>query len=242
MIILTAKSVRGRFRGVFPDYRTAEQAIPASKLVGYNHREIGKIYFNAMSKARDSDYPALFWLAKLLPHCRTVFDYGGNIGVSYYKFGNYLHFSPDIDWRVFDLPEICKVGEEVAVEKGSTSLKFTTRLEDADGIDIFFTTGSIQYIPEPLSTVISRLRVRPRHILINRVPLFDGPEFVTLEDVYPAVCAYQIFNRQRFLDSICELGYELVDVWTTLDLGCNVRWRPRHSFKAHSGLYFRQLP
>ncbi len=233
-----ARSVRGRFRGVFETYDAAERAIPKGRLAGYDHPEAAMIYIDHMSKAKDSDYPALFWLDRILADCRSVFDCGGNIGVTYYKFGNYIDYPVDLKWLICDLPEIIKAGQEIAVERAAP-LSFTTRMEEADDYDVFLGMGAIQYLPKPLAQSLCELNRRPKHVLINRIPLYDGPMFVTLDNVGPVVCAYQVFNRQQFLSSICDIGYDLVDSWTTPELACVIRWHPSQSFHAHSGLYFR---
>jgi putative methyltransferase (TIGR04325 family) len=232
-----ARACRGRFRGVFHTYEAAEAAIPKNKLVGYNHSEISKSYLHTMSKARDTDYPVIFWLGQALREGHSVFDYGGNIGVSYYKFSHYLDYPSGLQWCICDLPEIVRAGETLAQERDSP-LSFTTQFEVADGTDILLASGAIQYIPKPFAQSLAELRKKPKHILINRLPLYDGSSFVTLDPVGQALCAYQVFNRQQFVDSICGLGYDLKDWWSNPDWSCNIRWHARHSFSAHSGLYF----
>jgi putative methyltransferase (TIGR04325 family) len=238
MLVKSAKSARSRFRGVYPDYATAEKAIPPDKLTGYDHAQLGKMYLSSMVQIRASDYPVLFWLQRILPGTTRVFDWGGNIGVSYFKFEALLDYPPGLEWTVCDLPEICKAGEEVCAER-KAPVKFTTRFEDGQGADILMCIGALQYIPVSFSNVVGALNLKPKHILINRIPLWDGEDFVTLEDVSPAYCAYQVYNRNRFVESITKLGYELVDQWLTPDLSCNVRWHPAHSIPSQSGLYFR---
>jgi putative methyltransferase (TIGR04325 family) len=232
------RSARGRFRGVFETYEAAELAIPKGRLVGYDHPEAAKIYIHHMSKARDSDYPVIFWLGRALREAHSVFDCGGNIGVTYYKFGHYLDFPAGLRWLICDLPEITKAGEEIAMERGAP-LSFTTRLDEGEGCEILLGIGAIQYIQKPLAQSLAEWRQKPKHILINRIPLYEGPMFVTLDNVGPVVCAYQVFNRQQFVTSICEIGYDLVDSWSTPELSCIIRWHASHSFTAHSGLYFR---
>src|SRR4249920_2805602 len=95
-----ALASQGRFRGVWPSYEEALLAIPAERLAGYDHSALGRQYIDTMDKARSSDYPLLFWLDKALAECSSVFDYGGNIGVSYYKFGRYVKYPADLRWLV----------------------------------------------------------------------------------------------------------------------------------------------
>jgi putative methyltransferase (TIGR04325 family) len=237
-IFAFARSCRGRFLGVFDTYEAAELAIPKGKLVGFNHQEVARFFIDRMSKARDSDYPALFWLTRALGDSRRVFDCGGNIGGAYYKFGNYIDYPAGLQWLIWDLPEIIKAGAEVAAERGAP-LSFTTRFEEGEGSDIFLAIGVIQYLPKPLAQYLGELKIKPKYILINRISLYDGPMYVTLEDTGPVRCPYKVFNRQEFVSSICDLGYDLVDWWFTPDLACVIRWHPSRSFHAHSGLYFR---
>lgn len=50
------------------------------------------------------DYPVLFWLARLLLPGMRVFDWGGNVGTSYFACRNILPFPGALDWLVRNVP------------------------------------------------------------------------------------------------------------------------------------------
>jgi len=232
---------RGPFHGVFDSYEAAVRAIPKGARVGHDHADMVRMYMHTLHRARPSDYPVLFWLSRILTEGTTVFDYGGHVGVSYYRFEGYLNYPKGLQWRVCDMPEITRAGEEIARERGNPPLFFCNQFEAGDGADVLLAFGALQYIPISLAQSISGWRRRPQYIVLNRVPLYPGPAFVTLEN--PGFfCPYQVFNHDEFVKSICELGYELVDSWPTPDWPCHIPWNLSRSFDAHTGLYFRAQP
>jgi putative methyltransferase (TIGR04325 family) len=68
----------------------------------------------------------------------------------------------------------------------------------------------------------------------------DGEQFVTLQALGTSFCPYHIFNRQSFIGSIREIGYELIDSWDNAEVSCHIPLYPEHSVTAYSGLYFRR--
>jgi putative methyltransferase (TIGR04325 family) len=73
-------------------------------------------------------------------------------------------------------------------------------------------------------------------VLVNRLPLYDGPRFVTLQNGGPVFYPQYVFNRDEFIASVGAAGYELVDSWDNMAPAVV----PFHakSFQ-HQGLYFR---
>ena len=229
----------GSYRGVFDSFAEARASAPSDKL-GFDHAELATLYDFRIGKAFPSDYPVLFWLARVLPGLRSVFDWGGHIGVSYYSYAKYLNFSDELCWCVADVPQIIKAGAELARARGATALRFTQDIADADGFDILLVNGVLQYVEKPLSESLAALRQRPPHLLINKVPLYDGPTFVTLENTVHSYNPYRVCNRAAFIDSITSQGYSVVDEWQTPDVTCHIPLHRDRSITAYSGFYFRQ--
>jgi putative methyltransferase (TIGR04325 family) len=181
------------------------------------------------------DYPVLFWLGKLLADAsvRTVFDFGGSVGVHFYTYAGRLHFPPDLQWTICEMPDVVEAGRQIAAERAA-DLAFTTSFAEADGRDLLVASGVIQYV-EDLGGMLRDLRRPPRHLLLNRVPLYDGERFVTLQNEGSVFCPQWMFNREEFLGSLLAAGYELVDGWDDPAEGCSV---PFHATVApYSGLY-----
>jgi putative methyltransferase (TIGR04325 family) len=229
----------GAFRGVYPSFQAALAAAPQGK-VGYNHAELTNLYDYRLGKAFASDYPTLFWLDRLIGNHPSLFDWGGHTGVSYYTYQKYLTLPPSFRWCVCDVPEIAKAGTKLALEKGATGLDFTTKPPEMSNFDILMAAGSLQFMEAPLDETLSRLERKPPHLLINKLPLYDGDDFFTLQNTLHSFNPYKVQNRARFVRSIEALGYEVVDDWETPDMGLvKIPLFPEHSLSVYSGYYFR---
>lgn len=229
----------GSYRGVFDTFAESRASAPNDK-IGFDHAELAHLYDARIGKAFPSDYPVLFWLARLLPELRSVFDWGGHIGVSYYSYAKYLDFPERLRWRVGDVPKIIQAGAELARKRGATALSFTQHIAEADGFDLLLANGSLQFVETLFSESLRALGERPRHLLINKLPVYDGPTFVTLENTIHSYNPYRVSNRTAFLDSIQALGYSLVDEWRTPDITCRIPLHRERSIDAYSGFYFRR--
>jgi putative methyltransferase (TIGR04325 family) len=233
----TSKSSR-MFKGVYSSFADAMRAIPPTQKIGYNDPDAAKL-----QEAKTlwlTDYPLLFWLKSLLQNQSVVVDVGGNIGTYYYSFRDYLTYPAPMKWIICDVPEVVKAGRELANQQPSAGLSFTTELDAADGADILIASGSLQFVETPFSTLLARFQRKPKHLLINKLPLYKGASFVTLVNIGPTICPYQIFNENEFIESIRALGYDLVDAWKSPEFPCYIPYHPHRSFDAYSGLYLRE--
>lgn len=229
---------RGRFRGVYPTFAAALASMPSGRRVGYDHVELAGMYRDRMNKACESDYAVLFWLRRILDAepSSFVFDFGGHVGVSYHGFRSYLDYAPGLRWLVYDMPAIVKVGEELAREKGSPHLSFTSHKSAGRDCSVFFSAGALQYCEESLLDVLGDSR--PKHLVLNKLPVYDGESFVTIQSTGRAFHAYRIFNRDELVQGIGSLGYRLVDDWQNREQSCLVPFHRGKEIEAYSGFYF----
>jgi len=230
----------GAYRGVFGSFEEARRSAPAKGRVGYDHTELARLYDSRLDRAFPSDYPLLFWLQQLVPQVSSVFDWGGHIGVSYYAYARYLKLPPQLRWIVADVPAIVEEGRALAASRGAVGLSFTSEFADCDGVDVFLANGSLQYVETPLAESLGRLKRRPPHLFVNKLPADGGASFVTLENTVHSFNPYRVFNRDAFVASISELGYKLVDTWETPDVTFSLPLHRERSLKAYSGFYFRR--
>jgi putative methyltransferase (TIGR04325 family) len=234
-----ARRPPNRFRGVYRTFAEAEASIPAGERVGYDHDELAGLYRHRMEKANQSDYAVLFWLRGILGPGSFVFDYGGHVGVSYHGWKSYLGFPERTRWLVYDVPAITKVGAELAAERGdSPGLEFTNDVSDARGCDVFMAAGALQYVDEPVTSVLARVGSRPAHIILNKMPVYDGETFVTVQSTGRAFHPYRIFNRAELVESVTSLGYRLVDDWVNREQYCVIPFTRGRDIDAYSGFYF----
>jgi putative methyltransferase (TIGR04325 family) len=234
-----AATFRSPCRGVYETREEALQAIPRGREIGYGHSEMASLYLEWTDKVRASDYPVLFWIKSAISEASSVFDLGGNIGLEFYSFAKYLHYPAHLRWTVCDLPEITRFGAQLAQQRSAKSLSFTESYSDADGADILLTAGTLSFLETDLSSILSKLHRKPKHLLVNRVPLYDGKTFYTVRNLPPIMAVYRIFNRKDFVESILASGYRLVDSWDIPEGICVIPRRPDRGVRAYTGLYFR---
>jgi len=228
------------FHGVYPTFEEAEADIPRGVAVGFDNQEAAQ-FMGHKGSIFASDYPILFWLEKLLPENRTVFDFGGYLGISFYSYKKLMTYPADLRWTIFDVPAVVSAGRALAEKNGETQLLFSEDFLFANQADILLAAGSIHFCKEAFSERLQSLDHKPKHLLINKLPAIDGEPFVTLHNMGPAFCAYRIVNRDSFVRSMNDSGYELVDSWSNPDLGCYIPYHPEKTVRAYSGMYFRRL-
>jgi putative methyltransferase (TIGR04325 family) len=210
-------------------YWPASHASPAN--LSNQHRFI--------ARPRLSDYPVLFQLSRITGEVR-LFDLGGNVGNLFYCYRNYLDLGRNFKWIVFDLPQTLEKGQALAAAQPNTEgLAFVDDFAAADGVDVFLASGSLHYFEDSLPAMLSRLRSRPPHVMLNRTPLTYGPTSVTVQDAGTVMHGCKLFNVNEIIEGMMELGYRMVDDWHVPDLNLRIPLYPDRSAPYYSGMCFR---
>jgi putative methyltransferase (TIGR04325 family) len=233
-------------REVFASYAAAKKAIPERDVIGYNQpnfyssspQENIKNMEIIATLNKPIDYPVLVWLREAFTDSSNVFDLGGNTGFGYYGYQKFMPFPAGLKWQVCDLPEAVKAGREILNHIDSPGLSYTTQAADAEGSDIFITCGTLQYVEPSLGDLLGQLTTLPRHLIIHHVPLYDGEEYFTWQNLLESYVPYKIQNRDRFIASLTDLGYELIDSWE-VDRTCRIPFHPERFVRAYHGFYLR---
>jgi putative methyltransferase (TIGR04325 family) len=235
-------------RGVFQTFMEASASLPQQLPIGHrqpeihNHPSISQLTAGRnVGEFSCIDYPVIFWLNAALKDGSTIFDLGGNVGLGYYSFQKYLQYPDDLHWMVCEIPEVAQAGEKLAKEMNSSGLFFTEEFIKAEGANILLTCGTLQYIEASLASSLELLNVKPRHILVNHVPFYEGETFVTLQNIGYAYCPYKIQNRAEFIASLTALNYDLIDSWQ-FNRTCSIPFHPDRLVRAYHGFYFRLNP
>lgn len=228
----------GLFRGVFDTFDEARASLGRQRPMGADAPGYSEHHVDRMHRVFLYDYPILFWLRGALHDGASVFDLGGNVGVHYYAYQKYLSYPPGFQWTVCEVDSLITRGEAIARERGATGIRFTKEVRDAEGCDVFVTSGALQYVEAPsLAVMLGDLRRRPQHLFVNKMPLSEGRSFVTLQNGGPTFLPQHVPNRAEFLGSLSRLGYRLRDAWETPHLSCHVPFHPDCSVAVYSGLY-----
>jgi putative methyltransferase (TIGR04325 family) len=230
------------FRGVFATFEEAERSAPRTRPLGYDHPGPAAMYLERTRKVYPTDYPVLFWLQKLFREGQTrVFDLGGHTGVSYYSYRRYLDYPATLRWQVHDVPAVVQQGRHLAAEMDRGGhLSFADRFDEAEGADILFALGSLQYLPETLAERVGNLKNPPRHLMLNLIPLHERLSYFTLQSIGTAFCPYRITALSEFQSAYERLGYEVVDSWENPEKRCEIPFHPEHSLNRYCGLYMRR--
>jgi putative methyltransferase (TIGR04325 family) len=228
------------FRGVFDTFADAERSAPEQRILGYDNPDAAKMYIERTRKIYPTDYPVMFWLTKLFAEGnKSVFDLGGHIGVSYYAYKRHLAYPQGLSWTVHDVPAVMAEGRRFAAEKDREQrLRFADDFSEADGHDILFALGSLQYLPETIDERLAKLAHPPKHVLLNLTPLHDKHSYFTLQSIGTAFCPYRITAVPTFLKAFESLGYRLVNHWENPDKSCEIPFFPEHSLHYYHGFYF----
>jgi putative methyltransferase (TIGR04325 family) len=241
---LFAGDCYGCFRGVYDTFEEATRSAPKTKSIGYDNTELAEEYqqdIEAQTAVQSYDYPVMLWLNSIFtinPVNISIFDFGGNVGIHFYAYEKYINYSANLKWMVCDVPAIVKAGKELAERRHRSEIVFTENFEEASGKDIFLASGSIQYV-ENLSVSISSLAEKPKHLLLNRLPLYDGPQFVTLQNGGKVFYPSYVFNKTEFIYALNKIGYEMVDIWEDRIGGCLIPFHPEKSCPFYYGLYLK---
>jgi putative methyltransferase (TIGR04325 family) len=202
------------FRGVFESCDQAQASAPATKPLGYDNEASSELYLGDL-RANAHDYPAMFWIGQSFADgMRTVVDVGGSVGTKYYAFSRLLPFPDDVRWIVHDVPAVVERGRRFAVErKAPQGLSFTTNMADADGIDVLFASGVLQYLPQTLAEILGGLKRPPRRVIVNTAAMHPLRSYFTLNSVGTAFCPYRVQAHGAFVRDVTQTGYTLRDHW-----------------------------
>ena len=177
---------------------------------------------------------------------RTLFDLGGNIGVSYYGFQRHLSYPDGMCWKVCDLPAVVAAGRDWAIHNDDAGkLSFSTSRDDADGSDMLLGSGVLQYLDCTLPEILRGLGAPPPHVLINLTPLHPNRTFVTLQRVTRhgagiANCPYTVMAVAEFIAGFEQIGYSMIDHWESFERAMRIPFEPAHSIDRYHGFYFRR--
>lgn len=202
-----------RFKGAFPDRDSALASLPVNDRNGYDDPSVAPVAFDLMCRVAPWDYPVLFWLKSLHRPGLRIVDAGGHLGTKFIAFSDYLPMS-DLHWTVLDLPGIIDVALDwQAAGKLPAELQFCAAAADVGQPDILLASGLMQYVGASLSGVVSQLPERPRHIILNKVAVRDGPAVFTLEQIGRNRVPYHIRDARAFDAQISDAGYAIRDRW-----------------------------
>ncbi|MBW0145917.1 methyltransferase, TIGR04325 family [Marinobacter arenosus] len=233
------------FKGVYPDFASAIADAPASKPLGYDNDApaSAEMYRFRMQAISPCDYPVAFWLNRLMEPNQKLLDFGGHVGVLYYALNKYLTFPEPFEWQIYDVPAVIREARKFASENSNSGhLSFIEDLAQAGANDWVLFSGSLQYVDEPLNSIIERLPYRPTYVLINMLPVHPRESYVTLQNISTAFCPYRIYGVGELFEDIQKLNGEVIDEWKNADKECVIPYHPDYSLDHYYGMLVRLKP
>lgn len=227
-----------RYRGVYQTHDAAVAALPKGELHGFEDKSVPVYFEKHLQAFNPGDYPIVFWMQQGLRQGSTVFDFGGGLGQCFYAYQELMRFPAEMSWLVCDVDSLIERGAELARERKAENLSFTNDRQKASGATFFLTNGTLQYVPEDLSEILEQLAELPEHVLVNRVPMYEGRPYYTIQSSAHSFSPYKIFNVEKFTKQITGLGYELGGEWR-LPRSLHVQFHPELYVSNYRGLYFR---
>jgi putative methyltransferase (TIGR04325 family) len=229
--------------GVFSSFAAARASLPASS--EFDHATLARGYLKEHCRSVfEYDYPMMWWLDRAFRGgASVVLDIGGSVGVHYYGYRSYLDMPRNLEWRVAEVPAMVQIGRELAAKSDGGALRFTEDLgRSLAGANVWISAGALQYFEEGRpSELLKRCEaaLRPRHLLLNKLPLYAGEDFVTTQNIGDGCFSpVHVYNRDRFIRDIEDLGYTLRDRWEVHERSLYVPGHPERTIAAFSGLCF----
>ncbi len=227
-------------RGTYASFTEAMAGAPGDAVVGYDTAEHAAMYDERIDKLLISDYAVLFWFERIQNELRRVFDLGGHKGVLYYGFRKRLKLPSSLRWVVCDMPTTVTSGKELAIRRGMSALDFTTQWEEGSGSDLLIASGVLQYLDWDLAGALPRWRRMPRYVIVNNTPMYDGDEYITLQNTGISYNPYRVFNRADLIRSLRQLGYRARDTWRT-ERSLDVPLHPELHVDAYQGFIMERV-
>jgi len=235
------------YRGVFDSFSEAHARATNQIATDYDviNTEKGKNLDQELptieKKVLDTDYPLLFWLARLIEASHRILDLGGSIGQSFYSFENYFPYPDNIKWVVSELPGAVEIGQKVAKQRGEERLAFVdSNHMDLEKADIFMTAGTIQYMDTTISEVLRQLSKPPVHVLIHNIPVHSSDDFWTLQNLKVCEVPYHIHSMAGIVSNLENTGYRLMDRWEQ-PRQIEIPYHPKNKVENYFGFYLKLI-
>jgi putative methyltransferase (TIGR04325 family) len=137
----------------------------------------------------------------------SIADFGGGLGVSYAALRRMLPPSIRLRYHVVELDEVVARGSEIW--RGDDGIEFTNTLEGLTP-SIVYSKGVVQYFADHRAVLRQLFGVRPKWILLEKLPLVTCPTYVTLQtNVYGDDLPYWMFNVAELEPVAISAGYRI---------------------------------
>lgn len=246
-LLITRNRQAISYRGVFENLDQANSAVPPKRTPYYDIINANKAANREVEKQKlddwfhDIDYPLLFWLSKLIRPNFSVLELGGSVGHFFYSIQNLSPCPAGVHWTIAELPEAVELGRKIAKERQEYRLSFIESKEIVfnEPADIFMTAGTLQYMNESLSKMLSGLSKQPVHVLVHNLPVHANKDFWTLQNLGICEVPYHIFSKPELINSMSKLDYDQIAQWVN-PRELEIPFHRGKPIEGYLGFYFRK--
>ena len=170
-------------RATFPTYN---DALKECETFGYEAANLVQVVFHKTVAYRDallksppqitpSDSLALFAVGLALRSTApiTVLDFGGACGAHYFRMRTLLRPDVRLRWHVIETPAMAKAAIPIHTEELSFSDSLHEVRKSLDHIDIVFSSGTLQCVPNPHEILKQLLDCRASYLVLPRLGLSE---------------------------------------------------------------------
>ena len=191
--------------GVFDSFASARRWLPASP--EFNTDALQKQYVEVRTQRIFAyDYPVMWWLSSAFRDgAQSILDIGGSVGVHYYAYRLFINMPETLSWSIVEVPSVVAMGRTLAAVRKAAALDFSEYLTESLSrarADVLISAGALQYMENASpANLIERMTKRPSRVLLNKLPIYDGEDFITTQNLGNGCFApVRVFNRGTFID------------------------------------------
>lgn len=151
-----------------------------------------------------------------------VIDFGGAFGNLYFQCLSHLDNGKPLNWRVVEQPHYIRVGNSKLYDG---KLSFFSSIKEAanqENIDVIVFSGVLQYFKAPENLLLQAIALKPRIIIIDRLPIIKGnSDVICIQKTrfpYPIRSSYpqRLFACERIPNTIAG-DYRLISEFAAFD-------------------------
>ena len=172
--------LKGNCSGLYSSFEQATNHLPSK---GYEDEELCrsivekslkfKEYIDSTGLLRGDIQLMRILLAVSLINSKNVrvLDFGGGSGYHYFLAKSYFGTDYRFDWRVIETPILSSLSKPLENDE----LKFYSHIDDCKDNDfkpdLLFSSGAIQYVPDPVKTIKAFAEMNAQKFFITRLPV-----------------------------------------------------------------------
>tara|TARA_B110000027_G_C16113043_1_gene298742 strand:- start:1857 stop:2639 length:783 start_codon:yes stop_codon:yes gene_type:complete len=143
-----------------------------------------------------------------------ILDFGGGWGIGYANLIETTNKNvlKNIDYHIYDLPDLCEIGEKKfkAKIKIKDKLKFISDFSKIHKkYDLIFFGSSIQYLRNPIKILTNLLKKKIKYLLFIDLYLTNSNTFYSKQSHYNFEATHSFINIKKF-ENIFKKKYEIL--------------------------------